>query len=46
MGRLPLVPEIRETGESGRPAVLNRDGSLRTDGLGRIFKSVAERLMA
>ena len=46
MGRLPLVPEIRETGESGRPSVLNRDGSLRTDGLGRIFKSVAERLMA
>lgn len=46
MGQLPLVPEIRETGESGRPAVLNRDGSLRTDGLGRIFKSVAERLMA
>ena len=45
MGQLPLVPEIRETGESGRPAVLNRDGSLRTDGLGRIFKSVAERLM-
>ena len=35
MGQLPLVPEIRETGESGRPAVLNIQVRGRApDGLG------------
>ena len=46
MARLPLDPEFRETGEGGRPAVLNEDGSLRDDGLGREFRALAEWLLA
>ena len=46
MAQLPLEPEFRETGESGRPAVLDPDGMLRDDAMGRAFRSLAERLMA
>ena len=31
LAQLPLEPELRETGEAGRPAVLNEDGALRAD---------------
>lgn len=45
MAQLPLEPQLRETGEAGRPAVLTAEGARRTDGLGRTFKALAERLM-
>lgn len=45
LAQLPLEPEIRETGEAGRPAVLNADGTLRADALGEAFTSMARRLM-
>lgn len=45
MAQLPLEPELRETGEAGRPAVLDKYGALRGDGLGRQFRDLAERLM-
>ncbi|OZG59711.1 ATP-binding protein [Bifidobacterium myosotis] len=45
MAQLPLVPEVRETGEAGRPAVLHADGALRTDGIGATFRGLAEQLM-
>ena len=45
MAQLPLEPELRETGEAGRPAVLDADGALRTEGIGRSFRALAERLM-
>lgn len=38
MAQLPLEPEVRETGEAGRPAVLDADGALRTDGIGQTFR--------
>ena len=43
---VPLEPEVRETGEAGRPAVLDADGALRTDGIGQTFRGLAERLLA
>lgn len=46
MAQLPLEPEVRETGEAGRPAVLTSEGALRTDGIGQTFRGLAERLMA
>ena len=45
LAQLPLEPELRETGEAGRPAVLNEDGSLRADGIGETFRNLAESLM-
>lgn len=45
LGQLPLEPQIRETGEHGRPAVLNEDGTLRTDDLGTTFATMARHLM-
>lgn len=45
LARLPLEPELRETGEAGRPAVLTEEGALRTDGLGATFRQLAESLM-
>jgi ATP-binding protein involved in chromosome partitioning len=45
MAQLPLDPEVREIGESGRPAVLDADGALRRDGIGQGFRALAERLM-
>ena len=45
MAQLPLDPNVRETGEAGRPAVLYEDGSLRDDGLGQTFRALAEHLM-
>ena len=40
-----LEPELRETGEAGRPAVLTKEGALRSDGIGETFKNLAESLM-
>ena len=45
LAQLPLEPELRETGEAGRPAVLNEEGALRMDGIGLTFKNLAESLM-
>ena len=45
LAQLPLEPELRETGEAGRPAVLNEDGALRADGIGETFRNLAESLM-
>ena len=45
MAQLPLEPEVREIGEAGRPAVLDVDGALRTDGVGQVFRGLAERLL-
>ena len=45
LAQLPLEPELRETGEAGRPAVLTKEGALRSDGIGEIFKNLAESLM-
>lgn len=45
LAQLPLEPELRETGEAGRPAVLTEEGALRTDGIGDTFKGLAESLM-
>ena len=45
MAQLPLEPEVREIGESGRPAVLDSDGALRADGIGATFRSLANQLM-
>ena len=36
---------LRETGEAGRPAVLTKEGALRSDGIGETFKNLAESLM-
>lgn len=46
LAQLPLLPEVREAGEeSGRPAVLNADGSLKHDALGCLFQDLATALM-
>lgn len=45
MAQLPLDPEVREIGEAGHPAVLDVDGALRTDGVGQVFRGLAERLL-
>ena len=45
LAQLPLEPELRETGEAGRPAVLNEDGALHADGIGETFRNLAESLM-
>ena len=45
MAQLPLLPEIREVGESGRPAVLNQDGTLTSTPLAAKFTSLARQLM-
>lgn len=45
LAQLPLDPDLREVGESGRPAVLNEDGALRSDALGRTFRELAEGLL-
>ena len=37
--------KLRETGEAGRPAVLTKEGALRSDGIGETFKNLAESLM-
>ncbi len=45
LARLPLDPQLRETGEEGRPAVLNEDGTLRDDAIGETFRNLAESLL-
>ncbi|OZG62336.1 ATP-binding protein [Bifidobacterium lemurum] len=45
MAQLPLLPEVRETGEDGRPAVLAEDGSLADTPLARSFRELALDLM-
>lgn len=44
--QLPLEPEIREVGESGRPAVLTPEGALASTSLAISFEALAKRLMA
>lgn len=46
MTQLPLDPDLREIGEAGRPAVLDKDGALRSDGIGTAFRGLAESLMS
>ncbi|RSX56162.1 ATP-binding protein [Bifidobacterium dolichotidis] len=43
--QLPLDPEIREVGETGRPAVLDENGKLRDDDFAKAFKDLAEKLI-
>ncbi len=45
LAQLPLDPQLRETGEEGRPAVLNEDGTLRDDAIGETFRNLAESLL-
>ena len=46
MAQLPLIPEVREDGEAGRPAVLSADGHLAESPLARAFTGLARELMA
>lgn len=45
LASLPLEPDIREVGESGRPAVLDSDGSLADTPLASSFIALARRLI-
>lgn len=45
LAQLPLETDIREVGESGRPAVLNADGSLACTPLAHAFSSMVNSLM-
>ena len=45
LGQLPLVPELRETAESGRPAVLDENGELAQSSVAKTFENVARALM-
>lgn len=42
---LPLLPEIRKTGEAGRPAILDKKGDLADTSLAVAFTSLANQLM-
>ena len=44
MAQLPLMPELRETGEEGRPAVLTPEGALANTPLADEFTSLARQL--
>ncbi|EFA23215.1 Mrp/NBP35 family ATP-binding protein [Bifidobacterium gallicum] len=46
LAQLPLDPQIREIGETGRPAVLDEHGRLRDDDFAQSFKHLAQALMA
>ncbi|KAA8822452.1 Mrp/NBP35 family ATP-binding protein [Bifidobacterium vespertilionis] len=46
LATLPLVPEVREVGESGRPAVLTPEGALASTTVATEFTRLARRLMA
>lgn len=46
LATLPLVPEVREVGESGRPAVLTPQGALAATPVAGEFAKLARRLMA
>lgn len=45
LAQLPLEPQVRESGESGRPAVLNADGSLADTTIAREFVQLAHTLI-
>lgn len=45
LSQLPLETDIREVGESGRPAVLQADGTLAQTSLARSFTDMVERLV-
>ncbi|OZG53615.1 ATP-binding protein [Alloscardovia macacae] len=45
LAQLPLETDIREVGESGRPAVLNADGSLADSALAESFTQMVRSLM-
>lgn len=46
LAQLPLEPELREVGETGRPAVLQPDGALADTVLSRAFVDLAHKLMS
>lgn len=46
LAQLPLQPEVRTVGESGRPAVLNPDGALDDSDLAHRFVDLAKTLMS
>lgn len=45
LAQVPLEPSLREVSESGRPAVLNTDGSLSQSTTAEIFKNLAQQLL-
>ena len=45
LAQIPLDTSIREIGESGRPAVLKKDGSLANSQLANTFIQLAKALM-
>lgn len=45
LAQLPLEPDLRESGEAGRPVVLNADGTLADTPLAAAFASLAKSLM-
>ena len=45
MAQIPLIPEVREDGEAGRPAVLDADGTLAATPLAETFRELAEGLI-
>lgn len=46
LSQLPLETDMRTTAESGRPAVLNKDGALDNSALAQSFKKLALSLMS
>lgn len=45
LGHIPLIEKIREDGEEGRPAVLNKSGHLAKNEITTIFGNIVERIM-
>lgn len=45
LAQLPLEDDVREVGESGRPVVLNPDGSLSDSPISQAFQGVVHQLM-
>ena len=46
MAQLPLIPEVREVGEAGRPAMLHKQGALDSSPTANEVKKLATRLMS
>ena len=45
LGQIPFDPSVREIGETGRPAVLNEQGSLSDSPLAQTFINIAQSLL-
>lgn len=45
LAQLPLDTDVREVGESGRPAVVNEDGTLADTDFARRYVSIVEQIM-